>query len=272
MTVADRANFSLPAIAIDDREPWDNNSIAEDYAVSPVDIIRSFLEDHNRVFRPRRGWADALVIEPQAWYLQTFISTRDISAFDFGHSKFATLNFELPSDPIVQIEFLTHSDVSDQLSLSLSNKFAPSAELLDLWVESVKAFATDSKIPEVYTTVNAPRSELRELFIKKLMATFGVIAQPLRYNSDSDIEIAKHGRFNSRFQLEISEQFLIGGYEANLFLTKLLEELISAITTGAEIKASWGQVILTSSNDLSFELNKADRAIDPSFVRASRVE
>jgi hypothetical protein len=263
---------------------WSPNRVADEYAASPIDVIRSFLAQHELIHGRRSPWS-------RLFAATVFNASSAESAYLlYSPGRFLEWNrpvllewphvprqaFERPERRLTAADYMLISldDPGDdsQLVFPLKGGFSPSKELLDLWAKSLRSYATDSDLKKFSFALAPSDLELHEEFTRTLQSTLGLIGQQLRYERSDDAHITRTGRFTPRLQLELCEQFLVGGYEATEFLTMLGQELTSAIADGTELQGGWGHVGLDIKGDLVYVLNRPNIISDPSFVRANRVE
>jgi len=278
------ARAALPfAIKSGDAINWASNRPGDEYAASPVDVIRSFLRQQDLVYRSRSRLTELFVVAEHDWISRSLVDNTASYFFYIGinvHIKlldwrpaafdpadFSTLTYDR--------QFIAYEDPEDdaQLHLLLDGTFSPSNELISLWLDCVRLFTRDSNLEQIGQTALAPSDlELRQEFIRTLQSTLGTVAQQLRYDQSEDHNITRHGRFTQRMGSELSEQFMVGVFEAPKFLTVLGEELSAAISTGASIEGAWGYIAQDNHGDMIFVLNPPKLLADASFVHATRVE
>lgn len=272
---------------------WPPNRVADEYAASPIDVICSFLTQHELVHGKPSPWSNlfaAAAFGISSTLICFFDETESANAYYLMSTPPKLLEWQrvellewhdLPRQAIewpehaltsANYELISLDDPEDdhQLVFPLSVDFSPSKDLLDLWTKSLRSYATDADLKGF--ALAASDLELQEEFTRTLQSTLGLIGQQIRYEQSDDVYITRAGRFTPKLQLELCEQFLIGGYEAADFLTMLGHELTSAIAGGTEIEGGWGRVEQDARGDLVYVLNRPNIISDSSFVRATRVE
>jgi hypothetical protein len=291
MNFTARSPLPFPISGSGDVPTWPHNGAIDEYADSPVKVIRSFLHQQELVYSHRSQWnnlfvvaaydiySNVLHIEPAAnsfTYLIVETSTkllgwRRSKLLEWHHEDALVPNLLAIGSPLaVFVSLEDHPGVSsEQLPLPLKKEFVPSKEIIDLWSSSVKSHVAELEASKPIPTSD---SELRREFERTLQSTFGMVAQQVRYEDTKNIHLTQDGRFTPRLQLELCEQFLVGSYEASTFLTLLGKELLLAVSQGVEIKGAWGRVEQDSNGDLVYALTPPKRITDKSFVRATRVK
>jgi hypothetical protein len=274
---------------------WPLNSAADEYAVSPIDVIRSFLTQHELVHGKPSPWRNLIAAaafntspalicffdeteSSYAYYMMytppKLIEWERVGLLEWHHLPGPAIEWseqELTAADYTPISFDDPGD-DPQLVFPLKLDFSPSRELLDLWSGSLRSYATESDLKKFAFALAPSNLELQEEFTRTLQSTLGLVAQQIRYEQSDEVHITRAGRFTPRLQLELCEQFLVGGYEATAFLTLLGRELASAIADGTEIQGGWGHIEQNTKGDLVYVLNRPNIISDPSFVRANRVE
>jgi hypothetical protein len=271
---------------------------SDEYAASPIDVIRSFLGHQKRVYHNWNQLNNLLVVAAGELDPHTVLSSNTTTLYvclvasgttrliDWERRELlGWYNSVSQSDPNpVQplTPYLTTPTYSllpvasyiadEQLTFPVTTEFSPSKELVDLWVKSVKSYVEEADRARLTVALNPSYLELQQQFAKTLHSTFGMIAQQLRYEGAANLNITRANRFVPRMQLELCEQFLINGYESSQFLTMLGTELKSAIAKGLNIRGAWGHIEENSESDIVYELTNPNITSDASFVRATRIE
>jgi hypothetical protein len=295
-----RAGLPFPLSRSGDVPVWPLNRAVDEYAASPIEVIRSFLKQQEFVYSNRSPWNNLFVVaaydasshklfvhesENSFAYLMVNVPMNllewcRLELLEWHPSNMSVENFPTVFDwgttqlnpYLSSVVLLEDSDPNQQLTFPLGGTFSPSKALIELWAESVNSYPSDSD-REKFALALAPSDlELQQEFAKTLHSVLGAIAQQRRYDESDDLHITQSGRFTQRLQLEISEQFLVGGYELSMFLTMLGNELSDAVTRGVEIEGGWGHVERDSKGDLVYVLTPPNIFHDKMFVRAKRVE
>jgi hypothetical protein len=269
-----RKELPFPVVKTVESTSWTHNRIADEYAASPVDVIRSFLSHQRQVYQNQNQWTNFFIIDPLDFYRHNSaiagLAVVSPLYFTFDPSPKPLDWRPQPFDsPEITFVSLDDPNMDHQLVFPLQEGFAPSKQLLDLWESCVRAYAADA---QVGMPAAATELELRQQFSNVLRSVFGTVAQQIRYEESDDFYITRNDRFTPRLQLEISEQFLIGGYEAGRFFNLLGQELGQAISTGTRIAGAWGEVVRSHTGDLVYRLRKPNKITQDGFLAASRVE
>ncbi len=302
MNFLHRSHLPFPVSKIDDISNWTPNRVTDEYAASPVDVIRSFLREQDLIYTRRNRWNDLFLItsytattahsaEPPSNSLAYLVISAPMNLLEWERLKLLEWRqpdefFETPHlpDELLNFDFgdvigatyelmpAVDADADQQLSFPLQVDFSPSKDLIDLWAASVRTFAADAELAQSIPAIPPSELALRQEFIRTLKSTLGIVAQQLRYDGSFDVHITREGRFTRRLQLEVCEQFLIDGYEVSAFLKMLGQELSHAVALGAKIQGAWGRVQQDGAGDLVYELAQPNIARDASFERSTRVE
>jgi hypothetical protein len=193
--------FDGPEYSLDDQENegsfalppgWQEDELAGEFA-SPVEAVRAHF---NEALLGSGRWTHA--------------TKADISLL---WSTLVTRNTLYPGVGVTRLfnEFAIISRLN--YSFGLRGVFAPSKNLTDFWVRSVKALAHEANVREGMELAST-QLELQQEFSKMLTSLFGAIGQQLRYGNNSDLNITKNGKFLLHYQIKICDRFLIVPDEA----------------------------------------------------------
>lgn len=154
------------------------------------------------------------------------------------------------------------SEEESQLALSLSMNFVPSAELIDVWQDNISHFV-DAQVVDRSKVAQAS-AEFSKMF-RKMMGAF---AQEKRHAGGGGVFLIANmdGDFDTAFQLDISERFLLVPQKSTSFFELLYRDLI-----GCDEKiftASWGAFVRKPDNTLILELLPPNRINRDGFVKA----
>jgi hypothetical protein len=125
-------------------------------------------------------------------------------------------------------------DDGPQEILPLEGTYSPSKALVEVWVESVLALASDAGISVDKIAVAQDRVEAQQEFAKTLLSLLGATAQRLRYRTgNSSTQITTGGNFTPSFQIQLCDRFFILPSKSSDFLIMLKTELVSALKSGS---------------------------------------
>ncbi len=171
------------------------------------------------------------------------------------------------------VDFLVSAEDEIQENLPLKGTFSPSKALVEIWIESVLALASEAGVSAVGIAVARDRVEAQQEFAKTLLSLLGAAAQRLRYRTkNSNMHITAGDSFTPSFQIQLCDRFFILPSRSSEFLTMLKEELVSALKSGTIIAGAWGAVQLGAAGDLVYVLKQKNFVVDPSFVESEEVE
>jgi hypothetical protein len=159
-------------------------------------------------------------------------------------------------------EVSTTPEEESQLALSLSMNFVPSVELIDVWRDNISHFVDGQAIARA--KVAQASAEFSKMF-RKMMGAF---AQEKRHVGGGGVFVIANvgGDFDTAFQLDISERFLLVPQKSTSFFELLYRDLI-----GCDEKiftASWGAFVRKPDNTLILELLPPNRINRDGFVKA----
>jgi hypothetical protein len=275
--------FDGPEYSLDDQENegsfalppgWQEDELAGEFA-SPVEAVRAHF---NEALLGSGRWTHATKADISL--LWSTLVTRNTLYPGVGVTRLfnefaiiSRLNYfgELTPALVGLEEFQTSDPESPQLSFGLRGVFAPSKNLTDFWVRSVKALAHEANVREGMELAST-QLELQQEFSKMLTSLFGAIGQQLRYGNNSDLNITKNGKFLLHYQIKICDRFLIVPDEAVGFLQMLRSEMITALGNDSTIQGAWGGIGVNSSGELFYMLQPPNVIRDPSFTRSEDIE
>ena len=149
----------------------------------------------------------------------------------------------------------------NQLRLPISGDFTPSIELIESWKENASSFGDRE------TIARAKATEASAEFSRMLKRLLGAFAQEKRYSGLKNALVADgRGEFDTTFQLEISERFLLVPQKSTAFFSLLYRDLLKC---GDQIfSGGWGSFVRSPDNQLVLELLPPNRIKREGFVRA----
>jgi hypothetical protein len=297
MTYLNRTAFQFIQPASPPVEPYPD---APDdwFQSSPIERIRAFFSEQNPAHRATRRVAEnweRFLLSDQLQQRDYFIVLSDVNTspyarllnsdtFILSHEILHALAVGYTGELFVPNEMMVTDNVvristddslrpqsKSQLSLSLEGDFSPSSDLVEHWVESVRALAQDANIAA--PSIAIPNSsELHEQFSRILQNILGTIAQQLRYSDFRRTAITKEGQFTPDLEIQICDAFFIRPSRANAFLSLLKNELTAAVGAGLRFEGAWGHIELTSDEDLIYVLTPRRILRDSSFADSIEVD
>lgn len=152
----------------------------------------------------------------------------------------------------------------NQLSLPILGGFTPSIELIKSWKENASSFGDREII------ARAKAAEASAEFSRMLKRLLGAFAQEKRYSGLKDALVADAaGEFDTSFQLEISERFLLVPQKSASFFSLLYRDLLKC---GDQIySGGWGSFIRTPDHRLVLELLPPNGIKREGFVKAQEI-
>lgn len=168
----------------------------------------------------------------------------------------------VPHKEAVEVSEAVDASEDTQLALSLSINFVPSVELIDVWRESISHFVDGQAVAQA--KVAQASAEFSKMF-RKMMGAF---AQEKRYaEGEGAFLIANEsGEFDTAFQLDISERFLLVPQKSTSFFELLYRDLIAC--DERIFTASWGAFFRKPDNTLILELLPPKKINRERFVKA----
>jgi len=260
---------------------WDGGRFADEFAVSPVDTIVTFLRRNSTAL----ATPPEVLLDQAAQVAVTVTGWRHLlrerlqRVVDLDLPASLDTRWVVPQPTMRQRWELIYSQKSqpvlplpDQLSLRLKGDFAPSRDLTAFWVRGVTAHARQAA-PSSSEVVPAPTDlEIRQEFAKAFASLMGTIGQQLRYSTKRELYITVSGLFKLAYANQLCDRFLISPYETPQFLEMLRNELVSALSDGSKIEGAWGRICVDSSGELYYVLTPPRVVRDQSFIRAEEVE
>lgn len=148
-----------------------------------------------------------------------------------------------------------------QLRLDIPGSFAPSSDLIVCWRENATHYLDPQALSSV-KTIDASGE-----FVRMFKRLVGAFAQEKRHSgARSVVLVDNRGEFDSYFQLDVSERFLLTPQRSGSFFNLLYRDLSSC---HSEIyAANWGALNRKPDGRLMLELNPPDRKRREGFVKA----
>jgi hypothetical protein len=150
----------------------------------------------------------------------------------------------------------------NQLKLAIAGSFTPSAKLIDAWKNNASQFADGQAVARV-KPIDAS-AEFSRMF-KRLVAAF---AQEKRYAGERALNVADQtGEFDTQFQLDVSERFLLVPQKSAAFFALLYRDIVDC-GSGKIYSGGWGSFIRKPDRRLMIELTPPKRIKREGFVKA----
>jgi hypothetical protein len=150
----------------------------------------------------------------------------------------------------------------NQLKLAMAGSFTPSAKLIDAWKDNASRFVDGQAVARV-KSIDAS-AEFSRMF-KRLVGAF---AQEKRYAGERVLNVAdQSGEFDTLFQLDVSERFLLVPQKSAAFFALLYRDIVDC-GSGKIYSGGWGSFIRKPDRRLVIELTPPKRIKREGFVKA----